>query len=71
MSLFLDHIDPNRASCSKAQHPHVDYNKFTWQNDLLFYKGVLSMSMMDLLVLRRYNIAMTLIWLGILGFKKP
>ena len=38
---ILDHIDPNRASCSKAQHPHVDYNKFTWQNDLLFYKGLL------------------------------
>ena len=37
----LDHIDPNRASCSKAQHPHVDYNPFTWQNDLLFYKGLL------------------------------
>ena len=37
----LNHIDPNRASCSKAQHPHVDYNPFTWQNDLLFYKGLL------------------------------
>ena len=37
----LDHIDPNHVSCSKGQHPHVDYNKFTWQNDLLFYKGLL------------------------------
>ena len=37
----LDHIDPNRASCSKAQHPHVDYNHFTWKNNLLFSKGLL------------------------------
>ena len=37
----LDHIDPSRASCSKAQHPRVDYSQFTWQNDTLFYKGLI------------------------------
>ena len=37
----LDHIDLNRASCSKGQHPHVNYNKLTWHNDLLFNKGLL------------------------------
>jgi hypothetical protein len=37
----LAHIDLSRASYSKAQHPHVDYCQFTWQNGSLFYKGLI------------------------------
>jgi hypothetical protein len=38
---ILDHIDPQRASCSTRQRPQMDYKKFTWHNELLYYNGLL------------------------------
>jgi hypothetical protein len=38
---ILDHIDPQHASCSTTQRLQVDYRKFRWQIELLYYNGLL------------------------------
>ena len=33
---LLDHITPDRVSCSKSQNPCTDYRQFYWRGGFLF-----------------------------------
>ena len=38
---ILNHIIPDRASCSQSQNPRQDYNQFSWHDGLLFRQNLL------------------------------
>ena len=67
---ILDHILPDRASCSRNNNSHTDYDQFTWQNGFLFRKDLLYIQM-ALLDSKSYNNVMIYQWLDTLEFRKP
>ena len=61
----LNHIIPDRASCSRSVNSRNSYNQFSWHDNSLFRNNLLYR--LDSLF---YNTAMTCQWLDILEFIK-
>ena len=66
----LNHIIPDRASCSRSVNSRNDYNQFSSHDNLLFRNNLLyvQMAVLDSLF---YNTATTCQWPDILEFIKP
>ena len=65
----LNHIIPDRASCSRSVNSRNDYNQFSWHDNLLFRNNLLYVldGRIDSLF---YNIVTTCQWPNILEFIK-